>query len=81
MSLAIKDKMYGLMSEGLHNVTITNVQWFSGLRYKIGTTEREEEWFLTPKRHQIKHLEFVISWFGTRGSEVQNPLSPTNSFS
>jgi len=31
--------------------------------------------FLTPKRHQIKHLEFVISWFGTRGSEVQI-LSP-----
>src|ERR1035438_224782 len=30
---------------------------------------------LTPKRHQIKHLEFVISWFGTRGSEVQI-LSP-----
>jgi hypothetical protein len=26
---------------------------------------------LLPKRHQIKHLEFVISWFGTRGSEVQ----------
>jgi hypothetical protein len=31
--------------------------------------------FLTPKRHQIKHLEFVIAWFGTRGSEVQI-LSP-----
>src|SRR5580658_203497 len=30
---------------------------------------------LTPKRHQIKHLEFVIAWFGTRGSEVQI-LSP-----
>ena len=30
---------------------------------------------LLPKRHQIKHLEFVISWFGTRGSEVQI-LSP-----
>jgi hypothetical protein len=30
---------------------------------------------LLPKRHQIKHLEFVVSWFGTRGSEVQI-LSP-----
>src|SRR5580658_1118275 len=30
---------------------------------------------LTPKRHQIKPLEFVISWFGTRGPEVQI-LSP-----
>ena len=29
---------------------------------------------LFPKRHQIKHLEFVVSWFGTRGSEVQIPL-------
>jgi hypothetical protein len=45
-----------------------NRQWFSGLRYNFGTTEREEEWFLTPKRHQIKHLEFVISWFGTWSS-------------
>ena len=52
-----------------------NRQWFSGSRYTFGTTEREEEWFLIPKRHQIKHLEFVISWFGTRGSEVQI-LSP-----
>ena len=34
---------------------------------------------LLPKRHQIKHLEFVISWFGTRGSEVQI-LSPRPSF-
>src|ERR1039457_718968 len=31
---------------------------------------------LTPKRHQIKHLEFVISWFGTRGVGGSNPLSP-----
>jgi hypothetical protein len=30
---------------------------------------------LFPKRHQIKHLEFVISGFGTRRSEVQI-LSP-----
>ena len=30
---------------------------------------------LLPKRHQIKHLEFVVSWFGTRGSGVQI-LSP-----
>ena len=34
---------------------------------------------LLPKRHQIKHLEFVVSWFGTRGSEVQI-LSPRPSF-
>jgi hypothetical protein len=44
-------------------------------RYKVGTTEREKKRWLLPKRHQIKHLEFVISWFGTRGSEVQI-LSP-----
>jgi hypothetical protein len=30
---------------------------------------------LLPKRHQIKHLEFVVPSFGTRGSEVQI-LSP-----
>ncbi len=35
---------------------------------------------LLPKRHQIKHLEFVVSWFGTRGSEVQI-LSPRPIFS
>jgi hypothetical protein len=37
------------------------VHRFSSPRYNFGTTEREEEWFLIPKRHQIKHLEFVIS--------------------
>ena len=32
----------------------------------------------TLKRHQIKHLEFVLSWFGTRGLEVQIlPPRPT----
>jgi hypothetical protein len=31
---------------------------------------------LLPKRHQIKHLEFVVCWFGTRGGG-SNPLSPT----
>ena len=34
---------------------------------------------LLPKRHQIKHLGFVVSWFGTRGSEVQI-LSPRPNF-
>jgi len=29
---------------------------------------------LLPKRHQIKHLEFVVSWFGTRGSEFKSSL-------
>jgi hypothetical protein len=32
---------------------------------------------LLPKRHQMKHLEFVISWFGTRGSEVQRLTKPS----
>jgi hypothetical protein len=32
--------------------------------------------FLTPKRHQIKHLEFVIAWFGTRGSQKPLPGYP-----
>ena len=45
------------------------------LRYNFGTTEREKNGTLLPKRHQIKHLEFVVSQFGTRGSEVQI-LSP-----
>jgi hypothetical protein len=30
---------------------------------------------LVPKRHQIKHLEFLLPWFGTRRSKVQI-LSP-----
>jgi len=30
-------------------------------RYKIGTTEREKKKYALPKRHQIKHLEFVVS--------------------
>jgi hypothetical protein len=30
-------------------------------RYKISTTEREEKRHALPKRHQIKHLEFVVS--------------------
>jgi hypothetical protein len=34
---------------------------------------------LLPKRHQIKHLKFVVSWFGTRRSEVQI-LSPRPRF-
>ena len=55
-----------------------NRQWFSGPRYNFGTTEREEEWFLTPKRHQIKHLEFVISWFGTRRPGVRIPSPRPN---
>ncbi len=50
----------------------------------LGTTSvqlsERKNGFLTPKRHQIKHLEFVISWFGTRGSEVQI-LSPRPIFS
>ena len=41
------------------------------LRYKFGTTKREKNGTLFPKRHQIKHLEFVRSWFGTMGSKVQ----------
>jgi hypothetical protein len=53
----------------------TNNCGFHSFRYKIGTTEREKRSRLPPKRHQIKHLEFVASWFGTRGSEVQI-LSP-----
>jgi hypothetical protein len=31
------------------------------LRDNCGTTEREKNGALLPKRHQIKHLEFVIS--------------------
>jgi hypothetical protein len=31
--------------------------------------------FWVPKRHQMKHLDFDLLWFGTRGSEVQI-LSP-----
>jgi len=31
--------------------------------------------FLAPKRHQMKHLDFDLLIFGTRGSEVQI-LSP-----
>jgi hypothetical protein len=30
-------------------------------RYNFGTTEREKNGTLFPKRHQIKHLEFVLS--------------------
>ena len=37
----------------------------------LGTTSvqlsERKNGFLAPKRHQIKHLEFCISWFGTRG--------------
>lgn len=54
------------------------VHRFSSPRYNFGTTEREEEWFLTPKRHQIKHLEFVISWFGTRRPGVRIPSPRPN---
>ena len=31
------------------------------VRYNFGTTEREKDGALLPKRHQIKHLEFVVS--------------------
>jgi hypothetical protein len=44
-------------------------------RYKIGKLSERKRGRLLPKRHQIKHLEFIVSWFGTRGSEVQI-LSP-----
>ena len=40
-------------------------------RYKFGTTEREKKGALIPKRHQTKHLEFVLPQFWIRGSEVQ----------
>jgi hypothetical protein len=50
---------------GIHHGTLTPSQ----------TTEREKKRRTAPKRHQIKHLEFVLSYFGTRGSEVQI-LSP-----
>ena len=33
----------------------------NGIRYNFGTTEREKNGMLFPKRHQIKHLEFVVS--------------------
>ncbi len=40
----------------------------------LGTTSvqlsERKNGFLTPKRHQIKHLEFVIPWFGTRESKI-----------
>jgi len=39
MSLAIRDKMYGLMSEGLHNVTITNVEDLGLEATQFGTKE------------------------------------------
>ena len=46
------------------------------VRYNWGTTEkRERVGFLAPKRHQMKHLDFDLLIFGTRGSEVQI-LSP-----
>jgi hypothetical protein len=35
--------------------------------------------FLVPKRHQMKHLDFGLLWFRTRGSEVQI-LSPRPMF-
>jgi hypothetical protein len=40
----------------------------------VQLSERKNS-FLVPKRHQMKHLEFLILLFGTRGSEVQI-LSP-----
>jgi hypothetical protein len=51
------------------------------LRYSFGTTsvqlsERKTS-MLLPKRHQIKHLKFVISWFGTRGSDCIHFFQPT----
>jgi hypothetical protein len=33
----------------------------SCFRYNFGTTEREKNGTLFPKRHQTKHLEFVLS--------------------
>ncbi len=42
---------------------------------EFGTTEvhlRERKTgFSVPKRHQMKHLDFYLLFFGTRGSEVQ----------
>src|SRR5262249_59615777 len=42
-----------------------------GFRCNFGTTEKGKNRFLVPKRHQMKHLEFLILLLGTRGSEVQ----------
>ena len=53
-------------------------------RSPLGTTSvqlrERKNGLLIPKRHQTKHLEFVLSQFGTRGSEVQI-LSPRPLFS
>src|ERR1700674_598761 len=38
-------------------------------------------YYCPPKRHQTKHLEFVLPWFGTRGSEVRILPLPDQSFS
>jgi hypothetical protein len=46
---------------------------------KLGTTSvqirERRNGLAVPKRHQVKHLEFCFSEFGTSGSEVQI-LSP-----
>ena len=58
-----------------HYETTRSPIWRRALGTSSGQLSERKNGFLVPKRHQMKHLEFLILWFGTRGSEVQI-LSP-----
>jgi hypothetical protein len=46
----------------------------SFLRATHGQLRGGKSRFLVPKRHQIKHLEFSLRWFGTRRSVVERAI-------
>jgi hypothetical protein len=64
---------YLTLKERLRGSDCPGAAWI--FRYNFGTLSERKGGLLTPKRHQLKHLEFVLRSFGTRGSEVQI-LSP-----
>jgi hypothetical protein len=39
-----------------------------GVRYKFSILREKKNGFLAPKRHQIKHLDFLILWLESRQS-------------